>query len=52
MINNLMNRKNKMELEKLENKKKWSPERKQHHKGQNLQNLENTKKQNEEIEDE
>ena len=50
MISELSDRKNKIELELTENKK--NPERIATSKGQNLQNLENTKKRNEEIENE
>ena len=50
MITELNERKNKLEIEILENKK--NPERIATSKGQNLQNLENTKKRNEEIEKE
>ncbi len=50
MISELINRKNKVELELSENQK--NPERIATSKGQNLQNLENTKKRNEEIENE
>ncbi len=48
MISELSSRKNKIQLELLDNKK--DPERIATSKGQNLQNLENTKKRNEEIE--
>ena len=48
MISELNNRKNKIQLEITENKK--NPERIATSKGQNLQNLENIKKRNEEIE--
>jgi len=48
MISELSNRKNKIQLEISENQK--NPERIATSKGQNLQNLENTKKRNEEIE--
>ena len=48
MISELNERKNKIKLELDENKK--NPERIATSKGQNLQNLENTKKRNEEIE--
>ncbi len=50
MISELTDRKDKIQLEKLENQK--NPERIATSKGQNLQNLENTKKRNEEIENE
>ena len=50
MISELSDRKNKLLLELKENKK--NPERIATSKGQNLQNLENTKKRNEEIENE
>ena len=50
MISELSNRKNKILLELTENKK--NPERIAISKGQNQQNLENTKKRNEEIENE
>ena len=50
MITELSNRKNKIQLELTENQK--NPERIATSKGQNLQNLENTKKRNEEIENE
>ena len=50
MISELSNRKNKIQLELTENQK--NPERIATSKGQNLQNLENTKKRNEEIENE
>jgi len=48
MISELSSRKNKIQLELLDNKK--DPERIATSKGKNLQNLENTKKRNEEIE--
>ena len=48
MISELSNRKNKIQLEISENQK--NPERIATSKGQNLQNLENTEKRNEEIE--
>ena len=50
MISELSNRKNKILLELTENQK--NPERIATSKGQNLQNLENTKKRNQEIENE
>ena len=50
MITELSNRKNKIQLELAENQK--NPERIATSKGQNLQNLENIKKINQEIEDE
>jgi chromosome segregation protein len=50
MISELSDRKNKLQLELSENQK--NPERIATSKGQNLQNLENTKKRNEEIENE
>jgi chromosome segregation protein len=50
MISELTDRKNKVQAELLENQK--NPERIATSKGQNLQNLENTKKRNEEIENE
>ena len=50
MISELTNRKNKIYLEMAENQK--NPERIATSKGQNLQNLENTKKRNQEIENE
>ena len=50
MVSELNNRKNKLILELNENQK--NPERIATSKGQNLQNLENTKKRNEEIENE
>ena len=50
MMSELLERKNKLLLELNENKK--NPERIATSKGQNLQNLENTKKRNEEIENE
>jgi len=50
MMNELNNRKNKLQIELNENQK--NPERIATTKGQNLQNLENTKKRNEEIENE
>ncbi len=50
MISELSDRKNKILLELAENRK--NPERIATSKGQNLQNLENTKKRNEEIENE
>ncbi len=50
MISELNERKNKIQLEQEENQK--NPERIATSKGQNLQNLENTKKRNEEIESE
>ncbi len=50
MISELKNRKDKINLEMIENQK--NPERIATSKGQNLQNLENTKKRNEEIENE
>ena len=50
MISELTNRKDKIQIEINENKK--NPERIATSKGQNLQNLENTKKRNEEIENE
>ena len=50
MITELSNRKNKIQLELTENQK--NPERIATSKGQNLQNLENTKKRNLEIENE
>ena len=50
MISELNDRKNKLQLELNENQK--NPERIATSKGQNLQNLENTKKRNEEIENE
>ena len=50
MISELTNRKNKIYLELAENQK--NPERIATSKGQNLQNLENTKKRNQEIENE
>ena len=50
MISELSDRKNKIQLELIENQK--NPERIATSKGQNLQNLENTKKRNEEIENE
>ena len=50
MISELSNRKNKLHAELSENQK--NPERIATSKGQNLQNLENTKKRNEEIESE
>ena len=50
MISELSDRKNKIQLELTENQK--NPERIATSKGQNLQNLENTKKRNEEIENE
>ena len=50
MISELSNRKNKIQSELTENQK--NPERIATSKGQNLQNLENTKKRNEEIENE
>ncbi len=50
MISELTDRKNKIQLELSENQK--NPERIATSKGQNLQNLENTKKRNEEIEKE
>ncbi len=50
MISELSERKNKLQSELIENQK--NPERIATSKGQNLQNLENTKKRNEEIEDE
>jgi len=48
MISELNERKNKLQVERNENQK--NPERIATSKGQNLQNLENTKKRNEEIE--
>ena len=48
MISELNERKNKLQIELNENQK--NPERIATSKGQNLQNLENTKKRNEEIE--
>ena len=50
MISELTNRKNKIQIELIENQK--NPERIATSKGQNLQNLENTKKRNDEIEKE
>jgi len=50
MISELSDRKGKIQLELAENRK--NPERIATSKGQNLQNLENTKKRNEEIENE
>ncbi len=50
MISELTDRKNKIQIELIENQK--NPERIATSKGQNLQNLENTKKRNEEIENE
>jgi chromosome segregation protein len=50
MISELSDRKNKLSLEFAENQK--NPERIATSKGQNLQNLENTKKRNQEIENE
>ena len=50
MISELSNRKDKIKIELIENQK--NPERIATSKGQNLQNLENTKKRNEEIESE
>ncbi len=50
MISELSDRKNKIKSELVENQK--NPERIATSKGQNLQNLENTKKRNEEIENE
>ena len=50
MISELSDRKNKLSLEFTENQK--NPERIATSKGQNLQNLENTKKRNQEIENE
>ena len=50
MISELSDRKNKLQSEQMENQK--NPERIATSKGQNLQNLENTKKRNEEIEKE
>ncbi len=50
MIFELSDRKNKIQAELIDNKK--NPERIATSKGQNLQNLENTKKRNEEIENE
>ena len=50
MISELTNRKNKIQLELTENQK--NPERIANSKGQNLQNLENTKKRSEDIENE
>ena len=50
MISELSNRKNKIYLELAENQK--NPERIATSKGQNIQNLENTKKRNQEIENE
>ncbi len=50
MISELTDRKNKIKLELQENQK--NPERIATSKGQNLQNLENTKRRNEEIENE
>ena len=50
MISELSNRKNKIQLELTENQK--NPERIAKSKGQNLQNLENTKKRSEDIENE
>ena len=50
MISELNDRKNKVQFEINENQK--NPERIATSKGQNLQNLENTKKRNEEIENE
>ena len=50
MISELSDRKNKLQSELMENQK--NPERIATSKGQNLQNLENTKKRNEEIENE
>ena len=50
MISELSSRKSKLQLELTENQK--NPERIATSKGQNLQNLENTKKRNEEIENE
>ena len=50
MISELSNRKNKIKLELTENQK--NPERIATSKGQNLQNLENTKKRNQDIEKE
>ena len=50
MISELTDRKNKIQLELTENQK--NPERIATSKGQNLQNLENTRKRNEEIENE
>ncbi len=50
MISELSNRKNKIQSELTENQK--NPERIATSKGQNLQNLENTKKRNKEIENE
>ena len=50
MISELSDRKNKIRLELVDNQK--NPERIATSKGQNLQNLENTKKRNEEIESE
>ena len=50
MITELNERKNKLQLEQEDNRK--NPERIATSKGQNLQNLENTKKRNEEIESE
>ena len=50
MISELSDRKNKLRAELSENQK--NPERIATSKGQNLQNLENTKRRNEEIENE
>tara|TARA_B100000963_G_scaffold39598_1_gene29408 strand:- start:931 stop:3375 length:2445 start_codon:yes stop_codon:yes gene_type:complete len=50
MISELSDRKNKLNLELIENQK--NPERIATSKGQNFQNLENTKKRNQEIENE
>ena len=50
MISELTDRKDKIQIELMENQK--NPERIATSKGQNLQNLENTKKRNEEIENE
>ena len=50
MISELSDRKDKIKIELIENQK--NPERIATSKGQNLQNLENTKKRNEEIENE
>ena len=50
MTSELTDRKNKLLLELSDNQK--NPERIATSKGQNLQNLENTKKRNEEIENE
>jgi len=50
MISELTDRKDKIQIELVENQK--NPERIATSKGQNLQNLENTKKRNEEIENE